>query len=312
MATGSGPEVDTLNAPQSLMEGDRVRKSDGENDPVIDAVALARASAAALVGANDRVSPDEAERLGIHFLQQLMNDLGPLKERSHSIHPVTGGLLAREDLATPYERISNQIEYLIAVSFDSLEMLSLFLQSHGLPMVGGYPLIRSSVEATAYALWVLGGGTMDKRIFNSLRLTWDNHRNADFLAQKLGNHNKSRTARTRARLNEIKNMRPGNRQKNLDRAFPSITDILTDLQRRFAGNASLKPLDAWSACSGMAHGNKAVAISMLELRQMGPSDGVGAEHLATSSFALTAMLFHTATELLTHLISKYEEHSALV
>lgn len=283
-----------------------------ENTPEIDPVALAHAAAEALIGANDRVSPDETERIGMLFLQQLMTDLGPLRERSHSIRAVSGGLLAREDAATPYERVSNQLEYLIAVSFDSLEMLSLFLQSHGLPMVGGYPLIRSSIEASAHALWVLGGGTMDKRIYHSLRLTWDNRRNADFLAKRLGNYDESRTARTRARLNEIKDMRSGNRQRSLDRAFPGITDVLTDVQRRFAGEASLRPLDAWSACSGMAHGNKAVAIGMLELRQTGPSDGVGAEHLATSSFALTAMLFQTATELLTHLVNKYEKHAALL
>lgn len=251
---------------------------------------------------------DDDELEGVRILEWNLSKLNDIADRHNRVAVTPGGMLEREDEATRRDPFSYQIHHLVQSALEPLETLARLL-AEGLPMLSGYTLIRASIEASALGLWLLNGGTMDKRIFRSLQLTLDGKRDVESFMKSIGVEQSSTTADLLVSLTELKDARKSLRQKSLDRPFPSMTDVLIEVSRKHTAR-TMRPLDIWKACSGIAHSNKAMNLVVLESRLLTTTANGGEYHM-TSSFLRTASFFTVARELLESLIASYEAHASV-
>lgn len=229
-------------------------------------------------------SPEEAEGAAIlegHFarLEQASAQCEAFEVRARSV-------LEGDDAATAYDPISYQVRFLFGAAFDHAGTLQRTLEDHGMPMVAAYPLIRASLESAAQVLWLTTGGRRSKRVFRALHRVWDMATMSDEALQHLIPGRQSYLPGLRTRLDELlRAARAG--QRSLDQTYPSMTNIVIDAGR-FVQSRRFTPIDVWRLCSSMAHGNRTVALSILEAREEGPRTPIGSTYLMTTSYRTIA------------------------
>ena len=100
---------------------------------------------------------------------------------------------------------------------------------------------------------MMGPGTRDTRLKNSIRLSVANRRATEAYSKKydLGD---TVSRWFKAEMSATKDQRPGTKNLILDANFQKSTDLIlgTDKHLKFSGLAGI---DAWRACSGIAHSN---------------------------------------------------------
>lgn len=100
---------------------------------------------------------------------------------------------------------------------------------------------------------MMGPGTKDTRLKNSIRLSVANRRATEAYSKKydLGD---TVSRWFKAEMSATKDQRPGTKNLILDANFQKSTDLIlgTDKHLKFSG---LTGIDAWRACSGIAHSN---------------------------------------------------------
>lgn len=252
---------------------------------------------------------DEDELKNLARAERLFGVLAELQRRLDAVTPVDGGVLAREDANTAYDPLSNQVHHQLAIAFDHLETLSRHCQTHGLPMSSGYTLMRTAIETTATAIWLLAPNRSDKRIIQALRLIWWSRQDADQLSSSLGFDRTAGTKRLLARLTQLRDIRPANRQRRLELAPIATTALIIEADRALDRDIeTMNLLTTWRMCSGMAHGNKAVSLMLLERRKIqGPRNNT---YLMTSSWGLTTLALTVAVAGLKTAVERFEHHAA--
>lgn len=239
---------------------------------------------------------------------KLFSTLEALQRRLDEVKPAQGGVLAREDLNTAYDPLSFQIHHQLGIALDHLETFKRHCESDGLPMSAHYTLMRTALETTATALWLISPGNSDKRIIQALRLVWWSRKDADQLASELKIDVGDRTERLRLRLVHLKALRPANNQRRLEVAPIHTSTLLGEADKYLDSRLTeLTLLSMWRLCSGMAHGNRAVAMMLLERRKIDPTD---AAHLMTSSWAISLLPLTAAVHALSVAIDRFETHAS--
>lgn len=216
-----------------------------------------------------------------HFVQ-----LDALEDRCEAFEVRPGSALDGDDRATSYDPISYQARFLFVAAFDHLNTFRRALQDHGMPIVAAYPLVRASLESAAQVLWLTTGGTRGKRVFRALHRVWDAASISDEAIRHLDPGRPSRLPRLRTRLDELA-VAGKCGQRSLNRKHPSMTDIVIDAGRHVRSH-TFQPIDVWRLCSSMAHGNRSVALTVLESRLDGPATEVGGNFIVTTSYRVVA------------------------
>ncbi len=205
-----------------------------------------------------------------------------------------GSRMFFDNEATEYDPLSDHTAGLVASAVDHLETLRAVLPRDGgdgiLPAIAGFTLLRSALETSALTIWLLSGGTMDKRVLRSLRLTWNSRGNTIGFTRALNIENAEGRRRMEARLEALRDKRPRIRTKALD-VFPKISDIFRDVDHCFPSGA-ISGLSAWQAMSSMAHGNRVAMQTMLERRVVSTT-----KRAATYSITSSLIVFSTMTRL---------------
>jgi hypothetical protein len=253
----------------------------------------------------------ERERLGMQLLLQQFERLESL-QRTYDSATIKIEFLSRmadDDLRTEYAPLSGQISGLDNAATDHLRTLREFVLATdgGIPMMSGYTLIRTAVEACSVGLWLMGAGTKDARILNSLRLTLSNRIDLESTAKQLGAAAPEKDRHVRDRLDEIKNSKPSLRQRTIG-PMPSTTSIVTQAQKHITKRAPYTGIQVWLACSGIAHGNTSVGLALLERKRVGLGGPRGATFMVTSSVSVLASMFEVAVDFLEAMRHMYAAH----
>lgn len=250
--------------------------------------------------ARELESQDEVERI----LGRVERDAA----RLHGFEMMAGGLLEREDELTAYSHLSAQVRGQLVIAVDHLQSLSRHFQKFGLPMSAHYTLMRTAIECTATALWLLGPNKSATRVIRALRTIWWASEDAAPLAEFMNYKGGKSGRRLLTRLEELRDMRPGNGDRQIDIRRIRTTDMLIDVDRILRRPKDQVPLlTVWRACSGMAHGNQKVANMLLERRQ--PQGYKHDEYYVTSSWTVTASLLGVVVTAFGDALDLLEERS---
>ncbi|MBT2475881.1 hypothetical protein J7E68_15185 [Microbacterium sp. ISL-103] len=253
--------------------------------------------------------PEQIEEFSRTRIEQMLGMLPAMEMRVDEIDAVSGGVLERENSQTAYEPIQLQVQHLLVCAIEPLSTCSRLMQGEGLPLMSLYPLIRASIEASAFAVWLLAPGTIAKRVFRSLHLTKTRREDADAATASFVPIDPVQTKRFLDRLEELKSMNKALQQSSLDRDFPSTTDVIIDAARHITtGERDI--LSAWRICSGLAHSNKTMAHRVLQRRQLTEWSKGTATFYQTSSFTVVEGLMRPAFDALQQALAKYEERAA--
>lgn len=249
--------------------------------------------------------PEEIEETGRQQLAAHFERLPAFETRIKSVSARPGGLLARENAQTAYDPIEWQVHHLASSALEPLTTCQRLLEGEGLPMLSLYPLIRASIEASGYAIWLLVPGTSHKRVLRSLKLTKKRREDADAATAKIVPADAEKTRQFHERLAQLKAMNRNLSQNSLDVDFPNTTDILIDAARHI----TTTPYDivtTWRICSGLTHSNNVMAQRILERKQVTAyTDGVAQFHM-TSSFIVVESLLRPAVQAMEQLIDRFE------
>jgi hypothetical protein len=210
--------------------------------------------------------------------------------------------LAGDDVATPYEQISSQVETNIAVSFDNLRTVQLIMQdARTVPAFAHFGLIRNAIEAAGIGLWLLGPDSRDARVLRSLQTSFESRKDIHSLETAMdGSFSRlSPTDPATLRLEEIRDARPAIR--GLPLKPPTITDRLKEAQDYARDSGDFSLLATWKMTSGIAHGQRSALYAMLD-REVVSTNEVGARVNMTSSLTTTAGTYKLALHYLMGLL----------
>lgn len=235
----------------------------------------------------------ELEQLGLERLGHLFARLDGIGDLNQ-VQIDEGSQLDRDARLNPYDPADQQVIFCSGVAADHLGTLSRHTQAEGLPTYAGFTLIRAAVEACSQGIWLLSGGTDDKRLFRALQAILRSRNDADALARSLGLTNPAGYERMSARLDELKNQRPGLRSKSLDRDLKT-TEVVLDAGRHVDRVQGLTGLDVWRAGSGFAHGNRTTAMMFMERRVIADHpERKSSDYYVTSSWYVTSLMVEVA------------------
>lgn len=222
--------------------------------------------------------------------------------RRRAPSPLPGSQLAGDDIKTTYDPLSFQVQFYLSAAQDNLLTVREILDVVGhIPPMALYSMARAAIEAAAYGVWLLSGGTRVKRVKRSLRLSYDAQRTVVEISHAAG---------TSFDVDAVYEELEQNKRalKGLDdradlSAMPTISDILRDVDRGLRIEPA-SALEAWRICSGMTHANRWVAAAVSETVDL-PDPNT--EWELTGSAAMLATVLTTAVELRDHLRQQFLE-----
>ncbi|MFF1875724.1 hypothetical protein [Kitasatospora herbaricolor] len=232
----------------------------------------------------DHVS-DEYEAFAI-LLESLrkIDELRTTMQR-FSVHPSSA--LAGDDLATPFESLSSQVETCIQGVFDNVGALSsLVLDASVLPAFAHFGLLRNSLEMVGTGFWLIGPKLRDTRVLRSLQVALEGHRDSVVASNELA-RKPSKVSIDDAvvlMLEEQRDARPGIEGRSLN--APSISSRLRAAQE-FCSEQPYTILGFWRVTSGAMHGRRSVLKDLLD-HEVLESNGAEVRTSMTSGVTVVA------------------------
>ncbi|GAA1439290.1 hypothetical protein [Leifsonia poae] len=216
---------------------------------------------------SDRVLKDpHLQAIAVESLAGLPEWTDDIAERIGNLYPTDGSRVAGDDRIKWIDPPSSQIVHLLHSAHDHLHMLAQGMKHEGPRPLAGYSLIRVAIEASALATWLMAPGTIDARVRRSIRLTWDNRLRVAVYTKKYDTPTDAITDDLRRILTDIAGTRPGVKSLGLDSEFPRLTDVIRAADEKIPANRkqNLTGVDAWRACSGIAHSNSNFAAGAMD------------------------------------------------
>lgn len=202
---------------------------------------------------------------------------------------------------------SDQIESLLGSSIDCLEQFTPYIQrTIPLPTVAHYSMLRSAIDTSSTALWLLNITRKNKQSWASLRITYHDNQQMIDLAKQFNVDDSLFIARKREILEIQKSIRDYSKH-DISRRAHSIDIIRSaDSSFRSRGIDSLKGETVWDLCSGFIHGNRSILPFFSETRFQGYSD-TGFRYELTTSLLPVAQSLRTIMSNCDMCLEKYNE-----
>jgi hypothetical protein len=247
-------------------------------------------------GQHDRQEAPEHEELGRRALARSFARYDTLTARVEALAVSAGSSIAGDRSATPYSSVPDQVHASLSVALDHLHAFKIIVADGGavLPFTM-FTLVRSSYEAAATALWLLRPTSRDDRVLRSLKLARDNRRQVHNVMEKSGREDPG-WDRVIAALERDRDGRQALVGVKLNPVL-SVTDRLVEIGPLFP-NLFLTPLALWQTSSGMAHGNNAMMLLLLDRERVGQVQHGGADYRVTTSLLVVAAYFDAALEMI--------------
>lgn len=218
-------------------------------DPLVAAPNISRADE------QSKLDDPKFTALAAESLMSLPAWIAQFTQTLEQLHPLPGSRFEEDDLLKSIEPPSEQVINLLRSAFDHLHAVADAVgeDGKGPRALAPYTLIRTAIEASALAVWMMSPTPKDNRLKNSIRLSVANRRATEVYSKKY-NYGDTVSNWFKAEMSATKAQRPGTKNMNLDAYFPKITDLIlkTDKHLKFSDFAGI---DAWRACSGIAHSN---------------------------------------------------------
>lgn len=248
----------------------------------------------------DNQETEEEWRLGHLMLQEAKDRSTPLiKAWTAYGSPDDESHLRSVDQLTPYNPLSYQLRTFLNVALDSIRATLKYMEvTNEIPMVAHYSLIRTSVEASSYGIWLLSAGRKEKQAWLSLRLSYENNQELDGLEKVFLQASMPAPDREpiKQRLIELQQNLKAYRTHDITQR-PTTTDVIANADKSFGKRKyETSGLQVWKACSGPAHGNGAVITALLEREPIGSESEYGQTFLMTSRLTVTGMFLLVAIE----------------
>ena len=197
-----------------------------------------------------------------------------IKARLRVLDPKPGSRFEDDDAMKPINPPSEQVIALLRSAHDHLHAIADAVGGVGPRPLAAFTLIRSAVEGSALAAWLMVPGTKDVRLAHSIRLSVENRKDTETYTGRFLPKNDTRVGDWfRAEMTATKDSRPGTKNMDLEANFPTLTSIIQDIDKKqkFSG---LHGIDVWRACSGMAHSNAQFGGAALNQYGSGSNSGV--------------------------------------
>ncbi|EYT60879.1 hypothetical protein [Microbacterium sp. UCD-TDU] len=230
-------------------------------------------------------------------------------QKSHRLPtPPENSWLGRVDAKTkPYET-SQQVRVFAQVAADNLREVDAVLRG-GLPMFALYSLIRSAMEASSLALWILDAKSEDLAASRTLRVYRQNIESDRTLWKTVvGRHSGDHQALASTAEANHRSLR-GIDHSSFEDAVQSTSVIeLTDRMHPSGTNGMdvLSGLEVWRICSAVTHANQVSLLNIMERHPEGPR---GASVTRTSRMSFVASLYSTALDRTNLLIDAFQNRS---
>jgi hypothetical protein len=247
-------------------------------------------------GQHDRQETPEHEELGRRALTRSFARYDALAARAEALTMRAGSSLAGDQSATPYSSVPDQVRASLGVALDHLHGFKIIVTDGGavLPFTM-FTLMRSAYEAAATALWLLHPTSRDDRVLRSLKLARENRRQVHNVMEKSGREDPG-WDKAIAALERDRDNRKALVGVKLNPVL-SVTDRLVEIAPLFP-DLFLTPLALWQTSSGMAHGNNAMMLLLLDREQVGQVEHGGADYRVTTSLLVVAGYFDAALDMI--------------
>lgn len=227
-----------------------------------------------------------------------------------------GSDLGFDDTQTAPFQTSHIVGHCLSSGLDLLRTARFILvdptkaQGIRLPMVGHFPVLRSAMEATALAIWIMGPDNGDERVSRTLRARWEDVVQDDqmvlALTEPISKDDKTQVARkNKMRRDNSKNVRAKKgrlrevaatakiSEATMLKGLPGFGPMLTEAAKT-TGVDSNHQHGMWRLVSGLAHPSvsRSVAMSIVEDKSPGVGSVMSAE--LTASTALTNAVLDAA------------------
>lgn len=209
------------------------------------------------------------------FLRRLPSWTDEMGGRLRHLHAEPGSKLAYDDSFKVIDRPSEQVIYLLRNSWDHLALVAHSVSTDHVRPFACFSLVRVAIEAAALASWLIVGGTTDSRLNRSIRFTWDSRRRVDTAVAALGVEPRDQSKQVRDSLDASKARRPGTKNLNYDKGIGTISDVVIGIDKKLK-RTKFNGIDAWRACSGIAHSNIAFGRSAVFETHQGTALSVSA------------------------------------
>lgn len=257
-------------------------------------------------GMHDRVEAEEAMHQGLQLLHANFAVFDELDRRTRELTIEPRSSLAGDRDAANYSSTPDQVRASVGTALDHLLTLRLVVErGHALTAMAPYTLVRSAYEACGTAMWLLHPRSRDERVLRALQLTYDARRQVRSVYTDTGIPDQG-FDRARSTVEQMRDTRPRLRGKDLRPA--TITNRLLEVDKLFPGT-SMRPIVLWRTASGMAHGNPAMMLQVLDRAQMTPAAHGGADFSVTSSAAHLAVFYDDALQMIAAVLDLYERRN---
>lgn len=187
----------------------------------------------------------------------LVSDTRPVSKNS--------ALDVADGLSEPF-RSSHTVSFYILTAVDHLHALrALLLDAHAQHIFAPYTLIRSAIENSATAMWIMSDPAPRSMAVRSLKMEHANHRDVARAYATLD----LKADTTRTGLFDDVIARNGMQKDGIKASHPGFLKILEELSRTH--NLGTTPALIWQLCSAATHGRNwaSVVLAMMEAEDDG-------------------------------------------
>lgn len=253
---------------------------------------------------DEPLTEDQVQR-GWQAIHKYTQDLKVRTDTEGAWPVAPGSALAGDDKATKPFNTSHLVQSLLVTSSDHLHALcTLIFEAQALHPFATSTMVRSSIEMSGSAAWVLQPKIRDDRVVRTVQLRSADERDRANAMKTWGLEDAAGTFQ-RAWVEQ--------KTKSLGRTkLPHVTTsaILQDLSDHVSGGQRLNPFSVWQLASGFAHGRQWAALALLE-REMRDAKDVGVVDVRfTISLDRLLPLAWVAMKTLEHAVDLFETRSS--
>lgn len=257
----------------------------------------------------DTREPETQERWAAEHIRACKPTLLKLIQKSKDVpDPPENSWLGRVDAKTTPFETSQMARLALMVATDNLREVDLVLNKR-VPTFALYSMIRSAMESSSLALWILDGKAEDKTASRTLRVYRQNIESDRMLWKTVvgrasGDHD-TLLAAAQEKHDALRGVAP----ESFEFAVKS-TDVIQAVDGKRPSQSTnmdvLRGVEVWRACSAVTHGNQ---ISLLNLLERHPDGALGERTTRKSRLSFVASFYSTSLYRTLQLLEAIEDGS---